>query len=131
VSGVVNQQRHAEHFDGSPALESRVTPVVPASQWSSDVGDEPAAANGAFDESDENEFWDTPPRYSQTVIASLAPAPITHAPSRWHTLSARLLFATIACAIIVLLGLELKSLSERAPLTSARALDVLVSTSSR
>jgi len=85
--------------------------------------------DGAPPDADEGGSCDAPPRYSVTNLVSLAPAPLTHTSSRWNTWSARLLFATISCAVVALLVLELTSLRGRVPLTPARALTVLLSLS--
>jgi hypothetical protein len=85
------------------------------------LGDEPATPDDMLDDGHESQFWDSAPRYSLTNLASLAPAPHAQARSRWHVLGARLLFATICCAVVVLLVLEVKSFSESSSLASTRA----------
>ena len=134
MSGAVSHQRYAEHeheheheHDAS-ACHSRVTPVMPAPKWLRDF-DKVAETSTTPLDMDESQFWETPPRYSVTNLVSLSPAPVPRTSSRWHTWSARLLFATIACAVVALLVLELRSLGRRVPLTSLRALSVLLSPS--
>ena len=115
--GAANQKRETEALDDSGATDSRVTPVVPAPRWMRGLGDEPADPSDLLDDADENQFWDSPPRYSSTNLASLSPATHRAAPSRWHAWSARLLFTTICCAVVVLLVLEVKSFSDRSSRT--------------
>jgi len=127
MSGVMSQRREIEALDESNAGQSRVTPVVPAPRWLRAVGDEPATSCDTQDDADENQFWDTPPRYSLTDLASLAPAPITQTRSRWHVFGARALFGTICCAVVVLLVLEVRLFSERMSLASTRSTSSLLS----
>jgi len=124
VSGVVNQKRRHEFLAEPAAAESRVTPVMPVPNWlrALDENEPPRDMSTTPSDADESVFWDTPPRYSVTNLASLAPAPLVRAPSPWRIWSARLLFAIISCVIVVLLGFELRSLSEHAPVTPTRAL---------
>lgn len=77
------------------------------------------ASDLAVSETAEHFFWETPPRYSVTGPPSLAPAPRRPAPSRWRVWGARLLFATICCAVVALLGLEIRSPVQRVPLLPA------------
>jgi hypothetical protein len=125
--GVVNQEPEAEVLDDLGAGQSRVTPVMPVPKWLRDLDAEPATPDSAQDDLDENQFWDTAPRYSVTNLASVVPAPLLPAPSRWHVWSARVLFATITCSVVALLVLELRSLSERVPLTPTRIASALLS----
>jgi hypothetical protein len=118
-------------LDDPEAGQSRVTPIVPVPEWLRDLAAEPATSDSAQDDGEESQFWNTPPRYSLTDVASIAPAPRMRAPSRWHVWSARVLFATIACAVVMLLVLELRSLSGQAPLTPTRMASVLFSPASR
>jgi hypothetical protein len=64
----------------------------------------------ALSETGEHHFWESPPRYSVTGFLSLAPAPLARSPSGLRIWGARLLFATICCAVLGLLGLEIRSL---------------------
>ena len=128
LSAVTEQ---AEGLDNPEAGQSRVTPVMPVPEWLRDLATEPDPSDSAQDDAEESQFWNTPPRYSLTNVASIAPAPRMRAPSRWHVWSARVLFATISCAVVALLVLELKSLSGGAPLTPTRIASVLFSQASR
>jgi hypothetical protein len=104
VSGAVSQKRYAEDEEDPTAGESRVTPVMAAPKWLRDF-------DSAAPDPNENQFWDAPPRDSATNLVSLAPSPLEpleHTASRWNTWSARLLFATIACGVVALLGLGLR-----------------------
>jgi len=127
---VVNEEavkQKSEVVDDLEARQSRVTPVMPVPKWLRDLAAEPATSDPALDEVQESQFWDTPPRYSVTSIPSLAPAPLMRAPSRWHVWSARALFATISCAVVALLVLELRSISGRVSLTPTRIASALLS----
>ena len=77
------------------------------------------AADLALSETGEHYFWETEPRYSVTGLQSLAPASGGPDPSRWRFWAARLLFATICCAVVALLGLEIRSMVQRVPLLPA------------
>ena len=105
---------------GAPAeAESRVTPVMPIPDWLRELDEKEARApHDAHSEETEHQFWDAPPRYSRTSVLSLAPA-ARRAPSRWRVWSARLLFGTIFCAVVALLGFETTSVVRGASLTSA------------
>lgn len=105
--------------------ESEVAPVH--SNWLRGLDNQSAPPSAPDDDVEQNQFWDTPPRYSATNLTSLAPGPLTRARSGWRTRSARLLFTTIFLAVIALLVLEMKSLSARVLLTSTRAFSVLLS----
>jgi hypothetical protein len=104
---------------GAPAEpESRVTPVMPIPDWLREIDEQEARAHDTHSEETEHQFWDAPPRYSRTSVLSLAPAAL-RAPSRWRVWGARLLFGTIFCAVVGLLGFETTSVVRGASLTSA------------
>lgn len=123
MSAVRKHQRDEQMVNDSDVAHSGVTPVMPASGWLRELDTDPAPSGGA----EEDEFWNTPPRYSITDLASLAPAPIAVPPSRKHTWSARLLFGAISCGVIALLVLELTSLGEGAPSTSTSSMPAFAS----
>jgi len=127
--GAVTEE--AEVLDDPEAGQSRVTPVMPVPEWLRDLGTDPDPSDSVQDDGEESEFWNTPPRYSLTNVASIVPAPRLRAPSRWHVWSARMLFATISCAVVALLVLELRSLSGGASLTPTRIASVLFSPAPR
>lgn len=129
MSGAVTEE--AEVLEATQAGQSRVTPVMPVPEWLRDLATDPDPSDSAQDDGEESQFWNTPPRYSLTNIASLAPAPRTRARSRWHVWSARVLFATISCAVVALLVLELRSLSGRASLIPTRIASGLFSQAPR
>jgi hypothetical protein len=64
-------------------------------------------------EADEHEFWNTPPRYSETNLQPLALTPEAPPVWPWRVWAARILFATIFCAAVVLLAFELKALVQK------------------
>jgi hypothetical protein len=112
VASAIEQERDAEGLAESDEAKSRITPVMPPPSWVCATDDGQLTSSTV----EEEQFWTDPPRYS--LITSLAPPPLTPVPSHRHTWSARLLFATISGAILVLLALELKSFSTRAAPTS-------------
>ena len=125
VSAVEHQEPDAELLNESGTRHSRITPIVRPAKWLHEI-DEASAASSSEAFQDEDQFWNDPPRYSATNLASLAPAPLARVPSRRHTWSARLLFATISCAVVVLLAFELRSIAARVPLSCAHATNVVM-----
>lgn len=119
ISGPVTRPRwsgeaEADETSGEPT-NSRVCPIAPVSTWRCDAdGGQRITPTSELSETGEHHFWDTPPRYSVTNLQSIAPAPVGPAPSLLRIGSARLLFATIFCATVVLLALELKALTTQA-----------------
>jgi hypothetical protein len=114
----------SEFEDEPEDVHSRVTPVGPL--WRHDPeherqGETPAPA---LSEAGELDFWDSPPRYSVTNLEPLDPAPVSRpVSSPWRTWGARVLFALIFCATVVLLALEIKALASQdgAPRIDERA----------
>ena len=119
ISGSAHQDQWFGKADGRDVADkttntdSRVFPVASVATWQcADETEqliEPPAQE--LSETGEHQFWDTPPRDSLTDLPSLAPPPVRLAPSPWRIWAARLLFAMIFCATVVLLGLEIKALA--------------------
>src|SRR6478752_7971566 len=110
MSALRHQERDEQTINDSDVAHSGVSPVAPAPNWLREIDTEPAPP----EDIEEDQFWNTPPRYSVVNLASLAPSPIAAPPAPKHAWAARLLFATIACAVVGLLVLELRSLGKRA-----------------
>ena len=98
------------HLDGDRPIE------LPSLALSAGVGrsrqiELPSLALSAADERD---FWDTPPRYSDTDLELLAPASASpRQPAMGvRVLPAQLLLAAILCTVVVLLALKIKALTE-------------------
>jgi hypothetical protein len=92
---------------------------MPIPDWFRELDEkEERAPHDAHSEETEHQFWDAPPRYSRTSVLSLAPAAL-RAPSRWRVWGARLLFGTIFCTVVALLGFETMSTVRGGSLTSS------------
>jgi hypothetical protein len=98
---------------------------MPPPNWLRELDDAPTLTPPKV-VAEDDVFWSTPPRYS--LFVSLAPGALAF-PSVRRTWGARLLFATIACAIVTLLALEVTSLGSRDPSVLARAPSALLAKS--
>ncbi|HYQ02071.1 MAG TPA: hypothetical protein VER96_25530 [Polyangiaceae bacterium] len=99
MSRVTEQRGASLALDEADELVSRVTPVIPPpADWLRDLGDGVPDLTAPRAATEEDVFWSTPPRYS--LLVSLAPS--SPAPSR-RTWGMRLLFVTLACAVVTLL----------------------------
>lgn len=109
MSSVTEQRRDAEGLEHSDDAKSGVTPVIRPPSWLGELDGDVPPLSSPRAVTEEEVFWSTPPRYS--LLVSLAPPALPRPRATW---SARLLFATICCAVIALLVLEMRSLTSRA-----------------
>lgn len=113
MSSGIEEDLFAGCLDRYEGSEPPATPVMLPPSSTHELNDVLRSLGAPVPATEEDVFWSTPPRYSQPApptLISVAPA--------WRVWSARLLFASISCAIVALVVFELRSLSERAQATA-------------
>ncbi|HTA93561.1 MAG TPA: hypothetical protein VK745_28480 [Polyangiaceae bacterium] len=94
-----------------PEGDGRVTPVMPIPDWLRELDEQATGpARREPPEDTEDRFWNEAPRYSVVNFPSLMPLAPPPVPSRLRVWGARLVFCTVFCAVVALLGFETASL---------------------